>query len=66
MKELHKLIPTTASSGSGTRTRSSHIAASEVKMRRAMKKMRQIEKDGEDDEEGGKDELRTSPTIPVI
>ena len=39
-----------------------------VKMRRATKKMMQIEEDGEDDEEGDKDELHTSPppTIPAI
>ena len=35
-------------------------------MRRATKKMMQIEKDGEDDEEGDEDELRTTLTIPAI
>ena len=41
-------------------------ATSRVKMRRAMKKMMQIEEDGEDDERGGEDELHTSPSIPAI
>ena len=35
-------------------------------MRRATKKMMQIEEDGEEDEEDDEDKLCTSPTIPTI
>ena len=66
MRDLHKLVPMVASGGSGTRTRSWHITAPQVKTRRVMKKMMQIEEDGEDDGEVGKDKLHTSPTMSAI